>query len=628
MNTDNIFQDYLDSYRGFGLLEIDHVGSLSKLSMEQLITIYNGFVQEHAELEEYLAAGNTFDVIGKARNEGVHSAFLKNLVAGSWYDEKIKENTAVHLLDIILARAENQGKRDEINEKLRQDILTRNISFGKATGECELTVENYLKKYGKDCQALNDASNKNKRIDIYLRLELREKILGRDCVEVFIENKVQSKEHGCQTAAYYDECNNGGHKRPFQIFVYLSPLPLQRINRYEELEDCEKPSCEHYISICYQDVLDTIIQPLRTSKRYTAQEMAQLDDYVSCLELPALPEGEDPATASLGIMATSRHERQLIEKFLGNPVNKFVYEHALALQNGESLFRTVGEVLPRCSITPCMDTRRYHHLLTDHELICYIVKKCLMPMIPREVGEDEILRQVDSCKVVGHQHGSTPFLVWSPQPCRDALLLHYFDTNLYEYRGKAYRNISHALDAAVYDYVNEHEGFVDIVKMFAPVYARKGMVKPCFVTETEDKKNYRRARVESLHIRKEIEADKLSAVNGLLGQEYEIKPLSTELFRKLHACGVKNGRVLCPEADRSVDSKSVCKDGYRRIEGSDFYYRKDFDRTKLVNINDMLVFNSIELLDEQNPDIQLLQVFAASHQSLIFSVKKISSELY
>lgn len=36
----------------------------------------------------------------------------------------------------------------------------------------------------------------------------------------------------------------------------------------------------------------------------------------------------------------------------------------------------------------------------------------------------------------------------------------------------------------------------------------------------------------------------------------------------------------------------------------------------------------LQELDDQNPDIQLLQVFIKSHKSLIFSVKKISSELY
>lgn len=623
MNTDSIFQDYLNS--GFGFIESDHVGAMSKLSMEQLITIYNGFVGEHSELEEYLAAGNTLDVIGKARNEGVHSAFLKDLMAGKWYDEKSKENTAVHLLDVILARAENQGRRNKINEELRRAILTRNVCLGNAIGECELTVDKYLTKYGKDSQVLNDAANKNKRIDIYLRLELREKILGRDCIEVFIENKVQSKEHGCQTDTYYEECDNGGYKRPFQIFVYLSPLPLQRINRYDELEECEKPSCENYISICYQDVLDTLIEPLRSGKRYTTHEMAQLDDYVSCLELPALPEGEDSDTANLTIMATSRYERGLIERFLGNPVNRFIYEHALALQNGESLFRTDGEIHPRCCSTPCMDRGRNHHLLTDHELMCLLVELRLMPLIKRE---DEILRQVDKCKVVGHQNGSTPFLVWSPESCHDNLFLHYFATNLYEYRGKAYQKISNALDAAVSDYINEHEGFVDVVKMFAPVYANKGAVKPCFVTDTEDKKTYRRAKMESLYIRKDIDADKLPTLNNILGNGYEIKPLSTDLFRKLHTDGVQNGSILCEQADQSVKFEGVMKTEYIRIDGTDFYYRKNFDRTKLTCLNAMLTSDCIKLLDDKNPDRQLLQLFAESHQSLIFSVKKISSELY
>ncbi|MBQ0057125.1 MAG: PD-(D/E)XK nuclease family protein [Bacteroidales bacterium] len=627
MNTNSIFQDYLGS--GFHLIAMDRVGALSTLSMEQLITLYNGFVQEHAELEEYLAARNTFDVIGKARNEGVHSAFLKDLIAGNWFDEKKKENTAIHLLDIILTRAENQDKRNEINEELRKAILTRNITLDKAIGECELTIEKYLTKYGFNNQQLKDAANKDKRIDVYLRLELREKILGRDCIEVFIENKVQSKEHSCQTDIYYDECYNGGGKRPFQIFVYLSPLPLVRINRYNELDECEKPSCPHYVSICYQDILDTIIEPLRIGK-YTSQEKAQLDDYVSCLELPAMPDGEDAASASLNIMATSRYERQLIGRFLENPVNKFIYEHALALQNGESLFRTTGEIHPKCIATPFLDLdklniRYKHHLLTDHDLICYVMKQRFLPLIKLE---DEILRQIDDCKVVGHQNGSTPFLVWSPEPCQDNLFLHYFDTNLCEYRGKAYRKISNALDAAVSDYINEHDGFVDIVDMFAPVYARKGAVKPCFTTDCDDAKTYQPSKVESLYIRKEIEVDKLSVINDILGKDYEIKPLSTELFRELHACGVKNGCVLCPSADESVTFKSARTNEYIRIDGTDFYYRKAFDRANLINLNNMLALASIELVDDQNPDIQLLQMFIKSHQALIFSVKKISSELY
>ncbi len=328
-------------------------------------------------------------------------------------------------------------------------------------------------------------------------------------------------------------------------------------------------------------------------------------------------------------MATSQYERMLIDKFLSNPVNRFLCEHALALQNGVCLYRTVSEISLKCCGTPSMNLEAFgvtnkFHLLTDYELISHLVKRYFITLIQRE---DEILRQVDDCKVVGHQKGAKPFLIWSPESCHDNLFLHYFDTNLYEYRGKAYKNISYALSDAIKDYVDEHCEFVDIVKMFAPVYAKKGAVKPCFTTENDDMKSYRRTNVESLFIRKEIDVDKLSAINTILGEGYCIQPLSTSLFRELHKCGTKNGNVLCPKATPSVTFQSVDKKDYIQIDGTDFYYRRLYETTKLVNLNAMLSSKCIELLDERNPDIQLLNMFVKNHQSLLFSVQKIRTEL-
>jgi hypothetical protein len=117
-------------------------------------------------------------------------------------------------LDLLLYRSAKENKTSEINDHLKKKILTRSVLIEKVKPVCELYVKDYQKMYG-----VNNTNSieSDDRIDIYLRYNLIKPIAGRDTLEIFIENKVNSSEFDSQTLRYFEACDNGGHKRPFQL---------------------------------------------------------------------------------------------------------------------------------------------------------------------------------------------------------------------------------------------------------------------------------------------------------------------------------------------------------------------------------------------------------------------------
>ena len=188
-----------------------------KLSAEQLLTIFNRNIVKNAELLDYLGKKNIFEIIAKARNEGMHSRFIAELLSGTFFNGDSRESTLVHFLDIILYRAGKEDKVMEINERLRRAILTRSVMFEKVESECELSVKRYQNEYTRF--KTQNSAEKDDRIDIYLKFKLLTPIAERHELEIFIENKVNAMEHDSQTTRYFEACNNCGHKRPFQLFV-------------------------------------------------------------------------------------------------------------------------------------------------------------------------------------------------------------------------------------------------------------------------------------------------------------------------------------------------------------------------------------------------------------------------
>ena len=212
------------------------------LSVEDLLTMFNRNISKNTELLDYIGKKNIFEVIGKTRNEGVHSRFIAELLSGDFFKGQSRESTLFHFLDLLLYRSAKENKTSEINEHLKKQILTRSLLIENATSVCELSVKEYQKLYNVNNTISTD---KNDRIDIYIRYKLVTPIAGRNTLEIFIENKVNSSEFDSQTLRYFEECDNGGYKRPFQLFIYLTPQSLRDMENYYGLDTKYKPTCPH-----------------------------------------------------------------------------------------------------------------------------------------------------------------------------------------------------------------------------------------------------------------------------------------------------------------------------------------------------------------------------------------------
>ena len=294
---------------------------------------------------------------------------------------------------MLLYRAGVESKSEEINPHLRKEILTRSVLFEKVDASCELNVKKYQKLYGgKNLKSIE----KDDKLDIYLQYKLTKKIAGRDTLEIFIENKVNSSEFDSQTLRYFEACDNGGHKRPFQLFVYLTPHPVRDMDKYYKLDKKCTPSCSHYIHICYQDILDYVIEPMLTNENVDADNKEKLNEYVSCLELPAMPDEDSTLSSNdLSIMAISKREKQLVNLFMEDPINKRIVQKTIETKLGEPLY----------------SVRSWGTLFNSTEALDGALRQ-LANIYDEPL---DMLKKVADCSIVGKQNGAEPFLICSPK---------------------------------------------------------------------------------------------------------------------------------------------------------------------------------------------------------------------
>lgn len=580
------------------------------LSVEDLLTMFNRNISKNAELLDYIGRKNLFEMIGKTRNEGVHSRFIAELLSGVFFMGQSRESTLIHFLDLLLYRSAKENKASEINAHFKKRILTRSLSVENADSVCELPVKEYQKMYN-----VNNTINtdKNDRIDIYIRYELTTPIAGRDTLEIFIENKVNSSEFDSQTLRYFEACDNGGYKRPFQLFIFLTPQPLRDMENYYGLDNKYKPTCPHYIHICYQDILSYIIEPLMNDERLEDDKKAMLKEYVSCLELPAMPDAESQVPGNeLSIMAISSRERSLVETFMEDAINRRVINKAVEAKLEEPLFSvtSMGELF---NATEAM--------------------KEAVKWLAGNIKPLALLKKVNDCAIVGPQNGAKPYLVYSPDAWRspDNKFCKYlpFD-NLYVYSGKIYVSLKPAVTAAIEDYKKKHhKSNEELVKDFSVVFSGKGGGIPLV---SEKKQNGNAVTdIKDIYIRKNIPIERLQVINDILGEQLAVKPIDNESYNSLLSCSVQ-----------LYDDKPVTENGLpREIEGllqdfsgywtyeqvgdTPFFFRKDIVDDRILNINKMNVFEDRNLI-EKCKDTSLLLDFFNSRRNLVLSVYKVMLE--
>ena len=576
------------------------------LSAEDLLTMFNRNISKNTELLDYIGKKNIFEVIGKTRNEGVHSRFIAELLSGVFFMGQSRESTLIHFLDLLLYRSAKENKASEINAHFKKRILTRSLSLENADSVCELSVKEYQKLYNVNNTISTD---KNDRIDIYIRYKLVTPIAGRNTLEIFIENKVNSSEFDSQTLRYFEECDNGGYKRPFQLFIFLTPQPLRDMENYYGLDNKYKPTCPHYIHICYQDILSYIIEPLMNDERLEDDKKAMLKEYVSCLELPAMPDAESQVPGNeLSIMAISSRERSLVETFMEDAINRRVINKAVEAKLEEPLFSvtSMGELF---NATEAMK-----------EAVKFLAGN-IKPLV--------LLKKVNDCAIVGPQNGAKPYLVYSPDAWRspDNKFCKYlpFD-NLYVYSGKIYVSLKPAVTAAIEDYKKKHhKSNEELVSDFSAVFSGKDGGIP-LVSEKKQNGNAE-ADIKGIYIRKNIPVERLQKINDILGEQFSVKPIDNEAYNALMSCNVQlyhDKPVTENGLPREIEGLLQDFSGYlsyEQVGETPFFFRKDIADDRILNINKLKVFEDHNLI-EKCKDTSLLLDFFNSRRNLILSVYK------
>ena len=579
------------------------------LSAEELLTMFNRNILNNAELLGYIGRTNFFGIIGKARNEGVHSRFVSELLSGDFFKGDSRESSLMHFMDLLLYRSAKEEKGAEVNEHLKKGILTRSVLFECEKSVCELSVKDYQKRYGGGNKGV---VKKDDRIDIYLRYKLNHSVAGRNSLEVFIENKVNSLEFDSQTLRYYKACCNGGFKRPFQLFVFLTPQPIRDMDRYLELDSKMCPECPHYIHICYQDILDYIIEPLMSDESLDADKKAMLKEYVSCLELPAMPDADTKLPNTLSIMAISTKEKDLVFSFMEDAINRRLINKAIEAKLGEPLYSVATK----------------GHLFNATEAM----EQALVVLADR-IKPLALLKKVASCGIVGPQKGANPYLVYSPNGWRDSenRFCRYlpFD-NLYMYSGKVYGTVGLALSAAIKDFKEKgHKTKEDLAKAFSGIYSLKGGGTP-LVSVKKEKVNVK-TEMDGVFIREDVSAERLPDINAILGEQFMVKPIDNESYEALMRCNVQiyhdepvveNG--LPNEIEGLIqDVNGRCS--YKQVGETPFFFRKDILDDRILKINKIELFEECNLI-EKCKDTSLLLEFFDRRKNLILSVYKILLE--
>ena len=587
--------------------ETAKTGNERKLSAEQLLTIFNRNIVKNAELLDYLGKKNIFEIIAKARNESMHSRFIAELLSGTFFNGDSRESTLAHFLDIILYRAGKEDKVEEVNDHLRRAILTRSAMFEKIESKCELSVRKYQKEYTQF--STQNKTEKDDRIDIYLKFRLLTPIAGRHELEIFIENKVNALEHDSQTNRYFESCYNCGHKRPFQLFVYLTPQPIRDMDHYARLKREMRPECSHYIHICYQDILDYVIEPLLIDEGLDSDKRTMLREYVSCLELPAIPDSESGKREdNLSIMAIGSKERQLVEAFMEDDVNRWLIGKVIEAKLGETFY----SVDPAGRLLNSEDA-----LLSALRVIIELKKKPL-----------DILRCVADCNMMGTQNGSGPVLIYSPKTWRHNGFCKYLPWNrLFACLGRIYASVGEAVAAGVVEYKKKHKmPNEQLEQAFSGIYSAKGGGVP--LVSSQKQKGNMATGEEGVFVRKNVANERLRDINAVLGNKLAISPIDNDMFMALMQCNTQvfidvpvTENALPREIDDLVDDVT----GYQQVGDTDFFCRKDITGDRILKLNQIRLLREHDLI-EKCEGTDILLNFFRNRKNLVLPVYKILLE--
>ena len=222
-----------------------------------------------------------------SRREISHSMFLSELFKEDSFHEAGSQPLQL-LLETILYRAIKQDTRisetnnEVIFRSLKSAILARDLNI------CDIQVSTE--------ESFNDKSGNNGKVDILITCRVRplQRENNNKCVEflyIIIENKIYSKENDSQTQKYYEHFNaflknnasnlvdtslrKGGPRSIHNLYVYLTPASPAEIEDHTNI----KCACKEYVKICYQDILDFILDPLLSNPYISQRGKFFIEEY-------------------------------------------------------------------------------------------------------------------------------------------------------------------------------------------------------------------------------------------------------------------------------------------------------------------------------------------------------------
>ena len=227
------------------------------------------------------------DSLSVARREQSHSSFLANLLKEDSFHE-LGSLPLQLFLETVLRRAVMQNTRLLENPRkevmfpsLKSAILSRSLSLS----EIEVNTE----------VSFHDKNDNSGRVDIMISCRTRPlpREDGKDVefLNIIIENKIYSKEQDCQTDKYYKHFNaflknnasdkvdvstrKAGPRALYNLYVYLTPAAPAELDQLQQPQS----ACKECVQICYQDLLDYVIEPLLDSSKLSDLGRFYLEEY-------------------------------------------------------------------------------------------------------------------------------------------------------------------------------------------------------------------------------------------------------------------------------------------------------------------------------------------------------------
>ena len=277
---------------------------------------------EFQELNSYYNEKTIFGALNVERNENRHSAFI-----AWWLNPKSEHGLGDAPLKLFLRLVATKESGEIIFKKndCRVDFYSRVLA-----GDYNITIREDF-ELEKSVGKLNSNNSKG-RFDIWSALELTAKDEdGKDSslvIGMVIENKKYSNEGKNQTLRYFDAVNSYIKELPSEIEFSGMGILLTAAK--------QKPSCNQFINITYQELLTYVIEPLMSSVDTNSSQFVEA--FVRNLGRPALTENNK----HYGVLAVSKKEKMLLERVVMN--SRDIFESTFAsLYSSSEVKKIIGE---------------------------------------------------------------------------------------------------------------------------------------------------------------------------------------------------------------------------------------------------------------------------------------------